>query len=402
MAKKRFYLILRKDRLTHERPDDPVNKGKLKATWYCRWFDDLGKPHLQSTKETSKTRAESWVARKVGTGKSCSSETTFGTYAAKWWTKDCAYCEGREARGVSITQGYRNVRRSYLDNHILPRFREVKLARLSTRMIEEWVMELRKGKLSPTTINHALRTVKIMTAEAGRLGYLAVDPAKSVRQLREKPEERGILTLEEIRKLFDERKLAKTWDGDFRHFALNITAASCGLRLGEVLGLTVQHVHPEYLEIEHAWGQVDGLQDPKWHKTRLVPLPSRTSKALQRVIESNEYRDPGDLLFYGERRERPIAHQVVLRRLYSALDAIGIDDKARVKRGIVFHSHRHAFNTFCRGKVPEELLRAVVGHADERMTERYFHPGLEAMKELAKVQAGMFEEKKVPARRARA
>jgi hypothetical protein len=31
--------------------------------------------------------------------------------------------------------------------------------------------------------------------------------------------------------------------------------------------------------------------------------------------------------------------------------------------------------------VPDELLRAVVGHADERMTERYFHPGLEAIKE---------------------
>jgi integrase len=52
----------------------------------------------------------------------------------------------------------------------------------------------------------------------------------------------------------------------------------------------------------------------------------------------------------------------------------------------VFHSHRHGFNSYCRGKVPDELLRAVVGHADERMTERYFHPGLEAIKELAKVQ----------------
>jgi integrase len=286
--------------------------------------------------------------------------------------------------------GYRKVRRSWLENHVLPRFKEVKLSRLTTRMIQAWVMELRKGKLSATTVNHALRTLKIMLGEAVRLGYLSADPAKSVRQLKETPEERGILTLEEIRRLFDEKKLGKVWDGDFRHYALNLTAASCGLRLGEVLGLTVQYVHPEYMEIERAWGQVDGLQDPKWHKSRLVPLPSRTSAALQRVIEQSPYRDPGDLLFYGERQDRPIAHQVVLRRFYAALGAIGIEEKDRLERGIVFHSHRHAFNTFCRGKVPDELLRAVVGHVDERMTERYFHPGLEAIKELAKVQDSIF------------
>jgi integrase len=277
-----------------------------------------------------------------------------------------------------------------MDQHILPRFKDLRLSKITTRNVESWVMGLRKAEeISPTTINHALRTLKIMLGEAVRLGYMTSDPTKSVRQLRETPEQRGILTLEKIRKLFDEKKLEKIWDGDFRHFALNMTAASCGLRLGEVLGLTVQHVHPEYLEIEHAWGQVDGLQDPKWHKMRLVPLPSRTSAALRRVIDGNEHHQAEDLLFYGETRDRPVAHQVVLRRFYAALGEIGIKEKARRTRGIVFHSHRHAFNTFCRGKVPDELLRAVVGHQDERMTDRYFHPGLDAIKELAKVQDGL-------------
>jgi len=44
--------------------------------------------------------------------------------------------------------------------------------------------------------------------------------------------------------------------------------------------------------------------------------------------------------------------------LCRAVEAIEISEKARVRRGVVFHSHRHAFNTFCRGKVPDELLRA--------------------------------------------
>jgi integrase len=107
------------------------------------------------------------------------------------------------------------------------------------------------------------------------------------------------------------------------------------------------------------------------------------------VIEQSPYREPADLLFYGDRRDRPIAHQVVLERFYAALGAIGIGEEARNERGLVFHSHRHAFNSYCRGKVPDELLRRVIGHNDQRMTERYFHPGLEAIKELVKVQEGL-------------
>lgn len=235
-----------------------------KALYYARFRNEAGDlMPWQSTGHTSKTAARAWAAQKSKAGQSTSRENlTFGAYAAAWWTETCPYCEGRLARGTSISMGYRNVRRSWLERHVLPRFKDVKLSRLTTRMIEAWIMELRKGELSATSINHALRTLKIMTGEAVRLGYLSTDPAKSVRQLKESPEERGILTLAEIRKLFDENKLGEVWAGDFRHFALNLTAASCGLRLGEVLGLTVQYVHSEYLEIAWAWGQVDGLQDP--------------------------------------------------------------------------------------------------------------------------------------------
>jgi hypothetical protein len=81
--------------------------------------------------------------------------------------------------------------------------------------------------------------------------------------LKESPEEHGILALAEFRRLFNEEKLREVLDGDHSHYALNLTATSRGLRVGEVFGLTVQHVHPEYLEIVLARGQVDGLHDPK-------------------------------------------------------------------------------------------------------------------------------------------
>ena len=62
----------------------------------------------------------------------------------------------RIARGTPITIGYRKVRRSYLDNQILPRFKDIELAGIPTRMIESWVMGLRKAApLTPRGIAHA-------------------------------------------------------------------------------------------------------------------------------------------------------------------------------------------------------------------------------------------------------
>jgi len=378
VAKKRFYLVKRSDRLTEGKP-----------TFYVRFRSEEGEfLPWRSTGKTTKTLAENWALQRLGQLPTKES-LTFGAYAADWWTESCAYCEGRVARGVPITAGYRRVRRLWLDKYVLPRFKAVLLTKLSARMVEEWLLKLRKGSLSATTVNHVLRTLKIMTREAVRLGYLNTDPTASVRQLRETPEERGILTPQEIRQLFDEDNLEKAWAGDLRHFTLNMVAASCGLRLGEVLGLSNQYIHPDHLEVRQAWNQIGGLQPPKWQKPRLVPLPGRTSAALQEVIEQSPYREPTDLLFYGQTRDRPIAHRVVSERFYAALAAIGINDQQRRERRLCFHSHRHGFNSYCRGKVPDELLRVVVGHQDGRMTEKYFHPGLEAIKELAKVQEAL-------------
>jgi hypothetical protein len=118
MAKKRFYLVKRRDRLTKDE-----TTGKYKPTFYVRFRGEGGELlPWQSTQETLKTRAELWAQRKIKAGALTAQERmTSGSYTAKWWTVECPYCEARIARGTPITLGYRKVRRSYLDNHILPR-----------------------------------------------------------------------------------------------------------------------------------------------------------------------------------------------------------------------------------------------------------------------------------------
>jgi hypothetical protein len=64
-------------------------------------------------------------------------------------------------------------------------------------------MALRRGKLSLSTINHALRCLKVMLKEATRHGMIARDPSAFITGLAETPAERGILSGAENRGLFE-------------------------------------------------------------------------------------------------------------------------------------------------------------------------------------------------------
>jgi hypothetical protein len=109
------------------------------------------------------------------------------------------YVSRKLARGHSMSRRYVDVRRGYLDKHLLPYFREVKLANINGRMIEEWITALRQkkaergGLLSATTVNQCLGTLRIMLGEAERLSYVARDPTHGIEELKETPKERDIL-----------------------------------------------------------------------------------------------------------------------------------------------------------------------------------------------------------------
>jgi len=49
-----------------------------------------------------------------------------------------------------------------------------------------------------------------------------------------RPRTRGILTLEEVKRLFDESTINEVWGGSLTHFTINLLAASTGLRAGEI------------------------------------------------------------------------------------------------------------------------------------------------------------------------
>jgi integrase len=94
---------------------------------------------------------------------------------------------------------------------------------------------------------------------------------------------------------------------------------------------------------------------------------------LETVIEENEYQEPADLVFAGFKRGVPLDKHMVEERFYSALKAIGVDEKARRQRGIVWHSTRHIFNSLMSGRIDAGKLMQIVGHRQEATNMLYTH-----------------------------
>lgn len=160
-----------------------------KIIWYYRTYDEYGKRTSgKSTGQINNSSARHYVTELIKKGAlTTKGNITFSKFSEDWWIWDkCQYTKSRLARGRSITPGYVDINRCYLERHILPFFGNIRLSNINTRMIENWVMKLREDKernLSPTTINHCLTTLKIMLKQAVRLEYIPTNPASTIEQL---------------------------------------------------------------------------------------------------------------------------------------------------------------------------------------------------------------------------
>lgn len=377
----------------------PTRKAKT-FIYYVQFRDNEGKrTTAMSTGQTTKSAAETWVQEFLKKGGRAKFRDTFGKYAQKWWIwGECPYIQGKLARGKKITRSYADVRRSYLDNYILPTFTDIKLSKIAPGMIEKWLLVLKDTEsktgnlLSHTTINHILKTLKIMIREAFRLGLINNNPATVINLLHETPKKKTILTIKEVRELFREDTISSVWENQLNHYTLNLLAASTGLRMGEALGIQIQHVYKTHIDIINAWERKYGLKETKTRVNRIVPIPEKTSLFIQKIIADSPYKENEDLVFYGKDRGTPLFNKTILSVLYKAFEKIGITPEERETRNVTFHSWRHFFNSVCRARgVPDSKLQRVTGHKTQEMTEKYTYFRLEDFREVVSVQEEVFE-----------
>ena len=235
----------------------PTTK-KNKITWYVRFYDEEGNRFAgRSTGQTSKSAAESWAHEQLKKGVIPTEKNiSFGKFVESFWIwGKCHYVKIRLTRGANISRTYIDDMRTMLLKHILPYFENIKLQKIRSRHVEKWLIDLSQKKkkdgtaFSATTVNRCFTNLKIILKESVRLEYLSKSPAEGIKQFRENPKKKSILTMDEVKKLFLDDNIESLWDGSVMHYTLNLLSATTGMRLGEVQGLRIQHANEGYISV---------------------------------------------------------------------------------------------------------------------------------------------------------
>lgn len=286
---------------------------------------------------------------------------------------------------------------------------------------------LDQGKLSNATVKRVVQSMSVPLKEATRKKWIAHNPMDGVESIANTYEERGIYTIEEIKKVLDylyrkatvgtiEIKEARVPDVDKtgkaqfkeKEFSVKTTmqpflatslAAYTGMRAGEIRALTsdqIELVDEKFgiLTVDRAYNDYAKEKSTKGKRTRKVPVPRALCDQLLEEAKKNPH--PGSKWVFWSKKSpnNPVASSFFLKQFYTALKYTGIDEDARKARNIDFHSLRHTFNSNLRGRITEKALRAVVGHESEAMSDRYTHGSDEDILAVGGVVDEMFGETK--------
>jgi len=372
----------------------PNSSGK--PVYYYRTYDENGNRTAgRSTGMTSKGAAEDYCMDLYKEGKLVPKQTeTFAEFSEDFWVWDkCTYilrCNNLKKQKKSVSIEHARTERGYLVNHIQPYFGEKKLTAISKEDIEDFIIYLRKNKpLSPGTINHLIKIVKIMFAEAKRRKLIYEDPSIEISYLDAQEQERGVLTFQEVVELLDLRNIDKYWDGCLVTFAMNVLAAVTGMRRGELLGLLNENVHEDHIHVCKSFGAITGIKhQTKGLDDRRPPITPDVYKLLKRIMKGG----PNGYTFSLNDGKKHYPENQILLRYKDALKRLGIDEEERKERNLVFHSWRHTFNTILLlRKITVPKIQAVVGHKDNRMTDNYAHFRLQDFSDVIEVQSEIFK-----------
>lgn len=212
--------------------------------------------------------------------------------------------------------------------------------------IRSYQLHLIAQQASWSTFNQAVCALRFFYGVTlGRPGVVAMIPfAKRPKILP------AVLSRAEVATLF------AAWP-DNRLRVLVRTAYACGLRVSEVTCLRVADIDSQRLVLH--------VRQAKGNKDRLVPLSAVLLEELRAYWR--RYR-PGDWLFPGQRRGRPLTVGGVQRQFHAVVRQLGWSKK------VSMHTLRHSYATHqLEAGVDLVTLQHLLGHRCLSTTAHYLH-----------------------------
>ncbi len=333
---------------------------KIRGKWGIEWYGEDGKRKRKVIQDPDKpTPAGGWfeVAKKayrdtktrLDKGEPvlfATSKKPFAQMAETYWET----CKGTwspvEAARV----------RSMLDNHILPFFGTMKLARVKRIHIDEYVAQRQREGTAPAGINKERARLHHFFAKCIEWEELSRNPCSGVKKLTEPDGVVAYLDGDERVRLLEACSVRSGTLHDIVVFAM-----LTGARLSEILNLRWENVDLRR--------RIITLRKTKSKKTRHIPVNPDLLGLLRRLEPAADSTAP---LFPPVWNGRRVS--TAFRRVASGWKRRNGTWVPGVKPGFRFHDLRHDFASWLTmGGVHIRGVQTLLGHADLRMTERYSH-----------------------------
>lgn len=348
--------------------------------YYVQFKNDDGTyTTAKSTGQNTKGKATEWAVNYLQSGQIITKQNIrFKHFAKDFFSKDGEHAKNMRLRGKRISDRQLDDQTRQVELHLIPFFGEMKLSKIDYEDIVDFQRKkIDEGK-SGSTVNHLTSSLKIILTAAYKKKLIRNLPL--IERVVDKPEHRGILTPEEVKKLF-----AVHWP-DKRCYVANMLAACTGLRKGEILALKRNSVQENYIAVEHSYDAQYGLKETtKTGRSRYVPIPKNLKHLLSQLLKESPWKDENAYIFFSHKPDEPIDGEDVKDALYAAMAKIGIKQEERVSRFVDFHSWRHFFNSILINKrIPLQKVQAMTGHSTAAMTQNYYHA--DEFKDVLKIQ----------------
>ncbi|WP_159107372.1 site-specific integrase [Azospirillum sp. B506] len=275
--------------------------GEVKTAWVVNYTDQSGKRRLKTFDRKKEADA---YRLKVETEIEKGEHTADGSSAtvARVCDQFIKSAEERYKVGSIGTSTFYKYRLA-VDRYIIPAIGSRRFNSLSWSDLET----LQRGfsKISPATAEGYLTTLKMIEDYAIRRGYTKkrivrdyrLDFASSKKKKIRIPAVEDILS---ILKVVDERPRNYVIRGHMLLRCFVHLAAFCGLRYGEIAGLTKDNIDLEnrMIMVRHSLTNWDELKEPKTEAgIRNVPIPAHIVALLKEWIEKHQLMNDRDLVF---------------------------------------------------------------------------------------------------------
>lgn len=340
-------------------------KHKGRSTWTVDlWLTVKGSPGRRRFRQAlpqAKTREEALAAgqklqralnQRLRAGPPARSVTVREFIADLWLPR-------RRADWKPATwRGYEQILRV----HLLPAFGDIAVGDVSASLIEDYKAAKRDPKvnLDPNTVNKHLGVLSKLLNDALRWGHIQQSPMSKVETCRL---DRDPSDFQFWSQAQQEALLAATLRVRPRWYAFVLTSLTTGLRLGELAALRREDIDLEagVLHVRRAFS--NGIETtPKSRKGRRLPL----AEDLIPVLRDHLAGVKTDRVFLSNDGE-VLTHNNVKSTWRTILRAAELP-KPRL------HDNRHTFaSNLVIADVSLPKVQALLGHSDQRTTQRYAH-----------------------------